>query len=314
MKTRVRAPRLSALGVRSAVVLVSLMAISCDDAMHLVEVPTEREAIEILVRLDEQGVPRARKVEIPGRRGSTWSLLVPATSMKAARRTLAAHGLPREPRAGVEDATKSGGVIPNDEETRAKLCFAKSNELATTVEQMHPRILWARVHLVLPDPELTTRSRDAAPPEAKASVTLRYRTDDPKQAGRSASFSLPDPSPARNQDHETDTGTAGRTGSDSPSAGEPPAETADWPVSGHEICSLIAQSVEGLPSHEVSVLCTAVYIDAESEEPINDVADVTSEMLLSKNVFLGMIAALALLGSATIFLGWRLMFPAGGRA
>jgi len=165
--------------------LVSLAACA-RPSIQVIEVPTEKEANEILVLLERYGVGQAVKQAQVAQRKTVWRVSIDSGRARAARYVLDRLGLPREERGGLSSALESGGVIPSAQTEQARLIHAESDKLARTLES-HERILTARVHIVLPEEPIVPREGEHATLlRPTASIYLRYLRDAPAADGPGA--------------------------------------------------------------------------------------------------------------------------------
>jgi type III secretion protein J len=125
--------------------LVVLLA-GCGDEPLLHDLG-ERQANEVLVALDEEGVA-ATKVRQEGTEAA-WTVSVERGQGGRAHRLLAARQLPRARPQGLGDVFAQGGMVPTPVEERARWLHALSGELARSVEALDG-VVEARVHLGLP--------------------------------------------------------------------------------------------------------------------------------------------------------------------
>jgi type III secretion protein J len=118
----------------------------------------ERQANEVLVALDEGGVPATKQRQDGSEAG--WTVAVPRGDGGRAHRLLAARQLPRVRPAGLGDLFGKGGMVPTPVEEHARWLAALAGELARSLEALDG-VVEARVHLGLP-------SEDALRPGPKA--------------------------------------------------------------------------------------------------------------------------------------------------
>lgn len=127
-----------------ALSLVVLLA-GCSDSVELRRQLSEQEANEVIAELADKHI-RARKV--PAKDGDV--VIVNASDISRAVRTLEAAGLPRMARATMGDTFRKEGVISTPMEERARYIYALSQELEATLSKIDGVIV-ARVHVVLPE-------------------------------------------------------------------------------------------------------------------------------------------------------------------
>lgn len=273
-----------------------LLLSACGRApVQVIEVPTEKEANEILVLLDRYGVSEAQKEAVTAQRKTVWRVTTDPGHGRAARFVLDRLGLPREDRGGLESALESGGVIPSAQTEHARLIHAKSDKLARTLES-HERILTARVHIVLPEEEMVPR--DGALAEAlrpTASVFLSYlparkgaapaEVHEAPRAPLSARGLAPEDLQAELRDLAGLAPEAFARLANAPAdrvpdlcreldlrddealrevlalyGGSEPASDPDWPLSRAEVAGLVSKAVEGLRPWDVEVIYSAVEL------------------------------------------------------
>jgi type III secretion protein J len=129
----------------------------------------ERQANEVLVALDEDGV-EATKTRQEGTEAA-WTVSVARRQVGQAHRVLAARQLPRARPQGLGEVFAQGGMVPTPVEERARWLHALSGELARSVEALDG-VVEARVHLGLPaeDP-----LRPGVRPDPRAAVLVKCR-------------------------------------------------------------------------------------------------------------------------------------------
>ena len=129
----------------------------------------ERQANEVLVALDEEGMA-ASKIRQDGT-DAGWTVTVPRGEGGRAHRVLAARQLPRSRPQGLGEVFAQGGMVPTPVEERARWLHALSGELARSIEALDG-VVEARVHLGLPaDDPLRPGTR----PAPRAAVLVKCR-------------------------------------------------------------------------------------------------------------------------------------------
>lgn len=132
--------------LRIALVLAfSFMLNACSERVELHRQLSEQEANEVLAELADKHI-RASKV--PAKDGVV--VMVNASDIGRAVRTLDAVGLPKAARATMGETFRKEGVISTPLEERARYIYALSQELETTLSNIDGVIV-ARVHVVLPE-------------------------------------------------------------------------------------------------------------------------------------------------------------------
>lgn len=124
---------------------LTLMLNACSERVELHRQLTEQEANEVLAELADKHI---RATKVPAKDGVI--VVVNATDIARAVRTLEAVGLPRAARATLGDTFRKEGVISTPLEERARYIYALSQELETTLSNIDGVIV-ARVHVVLPE-------------------------------------------------------------------------------------------------------------------------------------------------------------------
>lgn len=161
----------------------------CGEQADVVMVNSEKEANLILVEFERRGITAPSKTQQTVDRKVVWSIRCSPEQASQARQILVKLDLPREERGGLESMINSTGLIPTKTDERAKLMHAIAQELETTFET-YDRVVRARVHVVIPDSEMSLTADPEKSPKPSATVLLKYR------AGDGASDGTPDPSQA----------------------------------------------------------------------------------------------------------------------
>jgi type III secretion protein J len=125
--------------------LLAALLAGCGDEPLLHDL-AERQANEVLVALDEEGVA-ASKTRQEGNEAA-WTVTVPRGEVGQAHRVLAARQLPRSRPQGLGEVFAQGGMVPTPVEERARWLHALSGELARSIEALDG-VVEARVHLAL---------------------------------------------------------------------------------------------------------------------------------------------------------------------
>jgi type III secretion protein J len=148
-------------------VLTALLG-GCGDEPVLHDL-AERQANEVLVALDEEGVAASKSRQEGTEAG--WTVTVPRGAAGQAHRVLAARQLPRARPQGLGEVFAQGGMVPTPVEERARWLHALSGELARSIEALDG-VVEARVHLGLPadDP-----LRPGLRPAPRAAVLVKCR-------------------------------------------------------------------------------------------------------------------------------------------
>ena len=149
-----------------ALALLALPGCGDEELLHGLD---ERQANEVLVALDEAGVPAAKAREDGAE--EAWTVRVPAAQAAHAHRILAERELPRARPAGFGEVFGKGSMVPTPTEEHALYLHALAGELSRSVEAIDG-VVTARVHLGLAQPDPL---RPGARPEARAAVLVRCR-------------------------------------------------------------------------------------------------------------------------------------------
>lgn len=127
------------------VICLAVMLQACSERVELHRQLTEQEANEVVAELADKHI---RATKVPAKDGVV--VVVNATDIARAVRTLEAVGLPRAARATLGNTFRKEGVISTPLEERARYIYALSQELETTLSNIDGVIV-ARVHVVLPE-------------------------------------------------------------------------------------------------------------------------------------------------------------------
>ncbi|HET8538424.1 MAG TPA: secretion protein [Anaeromyxobacter sp.] len=129
----------------------------------------EPQANEVVVALDEAGIPASKERE--GGADAGFTVSVPARDAGRAQRVLAERSLPRARPPGFAEVFSKGSMVPTPTEEHALYLHALGGELARSVEAIDG-VVEARVHVGLPQPDPL---RPGALPPARAAVLVKCR-------------------------------------------------------------------------------------------------------------------------------------------
>ena len=136
---RARATRLIAL------CLVCFALAGCNERQTLYSGLTQKEANEMVVVLKRSGIDGALA---PDARGGTLTLQVATERMPDAVDALTRAGLPRQKQSSLQDVLPRDTWMVSPSEERARLAYAVSQELTTTLSKI-PGVMETRVHVAL---------------------------------------------------------------------------------------------------------------------------------------------------------------------
>lgn len=210
----------------AAITLMCLLLGGCGEQADVVMVNSEKEANLILVEFENRGIASPSKSQLTVDRKIVWSIRCSPEQASQARQILVKLDLPREERGGLESMINSTGLIPTKTDERAKLMHATAQELETTFET-YDRVVRARVHVVIPDTDMSLTADPAKAPQPSATVLLKYRVRE----------------------------TAADKSDSNPNAAGPPMKEED-------VQQIVAKSVAGLESTNVFVTFTSTEVTA----------------------------------------------------
>lgn len=156
----------------SALLCTAMTLGGCDqDAQALITVDSEKEAIAIMVELDEQKIGPSSVKSTGSSREPAYEVRVPTSQVAQARRLLVSLDMPKERSPGLDTLVESQGMIPTRTDERARLMMAMAGELERTLET-YDGVVDARVHVVLTEMDSLSKEPSAG---ARASVVIKYR-------------------------------------------------------------------------------------------------------------------------------------------
>ncbi len=146
--------------------LAALAGCADDEILHGLD---ERQANEVLVALDERGMPasKAREEGVEER----WRVDVARGDSARAQRILSERDLPRARPPGFGEVFAKGSMVPTPTEEHALYLHALGGELARSVESIDG-VVEARVHLGLRQPDPLRPGERASP---RAAVLVKCR-------------------------------------------------------------------------------------------------------------------------------------------
>lgn len=149
---------------------VVLCVSACAQEVVVRDLPTEKEANEIIEVLAYDGITGTKTVVDDGRK-KLYQIMVPGSRRLDAITILNQHDLPRE-RAPGYDIFGEGGLIPSASQEKAKVMKAVEGEIENQMRMVNG-ILDASVQIVMPE-DSVLRASGEAPPPTTASVALLY--------------------------------------------------------------------------------------------------------------------------------------------
>ena len=158
-----------------ALLLLLVIALAgCSAREELLHGLEEGPANEVLVALEEGGVPAVKRREegsaSPGAE-ARWLVEVESSGATRARRLLSERALPRARAAGFEELLARGSMVPTPAEEHARFQHALAGELSRSIERLDG-VLEARVHLGLPEADPLRPEALRAP---RAAVLVKCR-------------------------------------------------------------------------------------------------------------------------------------------
>ncbi|MCG8291430.1 type III secretion inner membrane ring lipoprotein SctJ [Pseudomonas entomophila] len=150
-------------------VLLLLTAVLSGCKVELYQGLSEQEANEMLAVLSADGIATVKAADKDGK----VKILVEEHAMSQAIDTLKRKGYPRERFSTLQDIFPKDSLISSPLEERARLTYAKAQELSQTLSKIDG-VLVARVHVVLPQ-ERDVMSGKSMP--ATAAVFIKHSAD-----------------------------------------------------------------------------------------------------------------------------------------
>ncbi|MFQ1711041.1 SctJ family type III secretion inner membrane ring lipoprotein AscJ [Aeromonas veronii] len=130
---------------------------------------TQKEGNEMLALLQTEGIASDKQPDKDGR----IKLLVEESDVAQAIETLKRKGYPKESFSTLQDVFPKDGLISSPTEERARLTYAKAQEISNTLSEIDG-VLVARVHVVLPE---GNEGISKKPSPASASVFIKHAAD-----------------------------------------------------------------------------------------------------------------------------------------
>ena len=130
---------------------------------------TQKEGNEMLALLQTEGISSDKQPDKDG----NIKLLVEESDVAQAIDALKRKGYPRESFSTLQDVFPKDGLISSPIEERARLTYAKAQEISNTLSEIDG-VLVARVHVVLPE---GNEGFNKKPSPASASVFIKHAAD-----------------------------------------------------------------------------------------------------------------------------------------
>jgi type III secretion system YscJ/HrcJ family lipoprotein len=138
----------------------------------------EREANKIINLLMANGIDDVSKVKDEGSRELRFNVMVPETHKQKALQILELHNLPKMSADDTDAMFKEGGMIPTNEQQRAKREVGIRGDIINSLRSV-PRVVDVQAVVTLPE-DSPLRDPNEAKPRPKASVILTYLEDGDK--------------------------------------------------------------------------------------------------------------------------------------
>ncbi len=151
-----------------SVMAAGLLLAACGAKVDLMSAIPENDANEVIAALMKAGIAAEKAAGKEGMVG----VRVAQSEVALAVDTLRAAGLPKEAHVGMGQVFKKDGLISSPLEERARYLYALSQDLSATLTRIDG-VLFARVHLVLP--ERGTTAREDTP--SSAAVFLKHTAE-----------------------------------------------------------------------------------------------------------------------------------------
>lgn len=130
---------------------------------------TQKEGNEMLALLQTEGISSDKQPDKDG----LIKLMVEESDVAQAIEALKRKGYPRESFSTLQDVFPKDGLISSPIEERARLTYAKAQEISNTLSEIDG-VLVARVHVVLPE---SNEGVGKKPSPASASVFIKHAAD-----------------------------------------------------------------------------------------------------------------------------------------
>lgn len=153
--------------MRAVFIMLTLFLVGCQTELYTNV--TQKEGNEMLSILLSEGVVATKEPD----KDNTVKLMVDSSQIAFAVDALKRKGYPREQFSTLKEVFPKDDLISSPLAERARLVYAKSQELSSTLSQIDG-VLVARVHVVLEDQDLRPGER---PTPASVSVFIKHAAD-----------------------------------------------------------------------------------------------------------------------------------------
>lgn len=152
--------------------LLMLVIVACGKA-ELYHGLTEKDANEILVALQQNGMP-ASKIKQTSQNVESWTIRVNSKDMSRAQQLLVQHNLPRPRAPGLEEICKEKGLIPTPAEEKCRYMLGKKGEIKNALTENIPEVVDVDAILSIPEvDEFPVEGAEKKRPTASIVVKLK---------------------------------------------------------------------------------------------------------------------------------------------
>jgi len=157
------------------ILLVGALIFSACGQENLYESLTEKDANEILVLLNKNGI-EASKTRVEGSQETTFTVGVSSDDVNQARALLVENNLPRVKELGFAGICKDTSIIPTPEQEKCRKLLGLKGEIINALEQRVPGIIDADVVLNIPEVS-EFADEDTPPKKPTASAVLQVKKE-----------------------------------------------------------------------------------------------------------------------------------------
>jgi type III secretory pathway lipoprotein EscJ len=160
-----------------ALLAIASATVACNGELVAHQQP-EQEANKIVVLLLEAGIDDAKSVKDEASRELRFNVEVPHGERGHALKVLSQYNLPKPPADDTNAVFKEGGLIPTNEQLRAKREVGIRGDIINSLSSI-PRVIDVKAEVSIPE-DNPLRDVNEAKPRPKASVLLLYLEDGDK--------------------------------------------------------------------------------------------------------------------------------------